>query len=108
MCYDRTAYGLRPMCATVCPSEALFYGTLEEFQSRRGGKPVNEFQFGDQTIRTKVFIVLESGEVRLDVDPYAHVTLPDANFTENAFDHVDPFAHLQSLPIVSGSTIGGD
>jgi Fe-S-cluster-containing dehydrogenase component len=102
------AYGLRPMCATVCPSEALFYGTLEEFQSRRVGKPVNEFQFGDQTIRTKVFIVLESGEVRLDVDPYAHVALPDANFTENAFDHVDPFTHLQALPVVSGPTIGGD
>ena len=23
MCYDRTSVGLRPMCATVCPSQAL-------------------------------------------------------------------------------------
>ena len=27
MCYDRTAFGKKPMCATVCPSEALYFGT---------------------------------------------------------------------------------
>ena len=27
MCYDRTSTGRKPMCATVCPSGALFYGT---------------------------------------------------------------------------------
>jgi Fe-S-cluster-containing dehydrogenase component len=27
MCYDRTSIGKKPMCATVCPSQALFYGT---------------------------------------------------------------------------------
>ena len=26
MCYDRTSVGLRPMCATVCPSQALSFG----------------------------------------------------------------------------------
>ena len=25
MCYDRTSVGLRPMCATVCPSQALAF-----------------------------------------------------------------------------------
>jgi len=30
MCYDRTSAGLRPMCATVCPSQALAYVTKEE------------------------------------------------------------------------------
>ena len=25
MCYDRTSVGMRPMCATVCPSQALSY-----------------------------------------------------------------------------------
>jgi len=25
MCYDRTSVGKRPMCATVCPSQALAY-----------------------------------------------------------------------------------
>jgi Fe-S-cluster-containing dehydrogenase component len=99
MCYDRTAYGLRPMCATVCPSEALFFGTLEEFQSRRGGHPVNEFQFGNQTIRTKVFMILPNDEVRLDVDVTAHMDGDGGRFQGDAFDHVDPFAHLEPLPV---------
>jgi hypothetical protein len=98
------------MCATVCPSEALFFGTLEEFQSRRKGTPVNQFQFGAQTVTTKVFMVLPDGQVRLDVDPFAHVELPQTRFSADAFDHVDPFAHLEPLPTVSiqASVPGGD
>ena len=30
MCYDRTSVGKKPMCATVCPSQALFFGTREQ------------------------------------------------------------------------------
>jgi Fe-S-cluster-containing dehydrogenase component len=26
MCYDRSSVGKKPMCATVCPSQALFSG----------------------------------------------------------------------------------
>ena len=29
MCYDRTSVGLKPMCASVCPSQALWFGTPE-------------------------------------------------------------------------------
>jgi Fe-S-cluster-containing dehydrogenase component len=29
MCYDRTSVGRKPMCATVCPSQALFFGTAD-------------------------------------------------------------------------------
>ena len=29
MCYDRSSVGKKPMCATVCPSQALFFGTRE-------------------------------------------------------------------------------
>ncbi|HSM57044.1 MAG TPA: 4Fe-4S dicluster domain-containing protein [Candidatus Sulfomarinibacteraceae bacterium] len=55
MCYDRTSVGLKPMCASVCPSQALFYGTREEIAALRPrSRPVNEFQFGRQTIRTRV------------------------------------------------------
>ena len=55
MCYDRTSTGLKPMCATVCPSGALFYGTREEIQPlRKSAVPVNRFQFGAQVIHTKV------------------------------------------------------
>ncbi len=54
MCYDRTSIGKKPMCATVCPSGALYYGTRDYVEKFRREKPVNEFQFGRQTVRTKV------------------------------------------------------
>lgn len=55
MCYDRTSAGKKPMCATVCPSQALFFGTREEVERLRPrSTPVNQFQFGNQTITTKV------------------------------------------------------
>ncbi|MFO1010788.1 MAG: 4Fe-4S dicluster domain-containing protein [Planctomycetota bacterium] len=55
MCYDRTSVGKKPMCASVCPSQALFYGTREEVERLRPrSRPVDEFRFGQQLIRTKV------------------------------------------------------
>lgn len=55
MCYDRTSAGKKPMCATVCPSGALFFGTREEVERLRPrSTAVNQFQFGQQTITTKV------------------------------------------------------
>ena len=43
MCYDRTSTGSRPMCATVCPSQALAYLRPEDIAVMRREKPVNEF-----------------------------------------------------------------
>ncbi|MBI4321838.1 MAG: 4Fe-4S binding protein [Chloroflexi bacterium] len=57
MCYDRVVEGKKPMCATVCPSGAIFYGTHEELAARQRGKPVNVHQFGRQTVRTRVYVV---------------------------------------------------
>jgi Fe-S-cluster-containing dehydrogenase component len=55
MCYDRTSEGKKPMCATVCPSGALFFGTHEQIeQLRPQSRPTNRFRFGDQVITTKV------------------------------------------------------
>ncbi len=55
MCYDRTSVGKKPMCASVCPSQALFYGTREEIERLRPrSRPVDTFVFGHQTITTKV------------------------------------------------------
>ena len=55
MCYDRTSVGKKPMCASVCPSQALFFGTRAEIaQLRPRSQPINTFQFGAQTITTKV------------------------------------------------------
>jgi Fe-S-cluster-containing dehydrogenase component len=57
MCYDRTSDGLKPMCASVCPSDALWYGTREEFERTRPGTLVNDWRFGNQDVRTKVSLV---------------------------------------------------
>jgi Fe-S-cluster-containing dehydrogenase component len=59
MCYDRTSVGKGPMCATVCPSGALKYGTRPEMEeSRPRSRPVFQFQFGEQTITTKVAMMV--------------------------------------------------
>ena len=55
MCYDRSSVGLKPMCASVCPSQALFFGTREEIEAARPqSAPIDRFRFGNQTITTKV------------------------------------------------------
>jgi Fe-S-cluster-containing dehydrogenase component len=54
MCYDRTSVGLKPMCASVCPSQALWFGTPDEFGATRTGTLVNEWWFGNQYVATKV------------------------------------------------------
>ena len=59
MCYDRTSVGKKPMCATVCPSQALFFGTREQIEQLRPlSAPVNTFQFGQQTITTQVYMMV--------------------------------------------------
>jgi Fe-S-cluster-containing dehydrogenase component len=75
MCYDRTSTGRKPMCATVCPSGALFYGPREEVeQLRKRSRPVNQFQFGQQTLRTKVNLMVprHSQAELLDVTAAMH------------------------------------
>jgi Fe-S-cluster-containing dehydrogenase component len=58
MCYDRSSVGKKPMCATVCPSQALFFGTREQIEQLRPmSMPVNRFQFGSQVISTRVFVM---------------------------------------------------
>ena len=71
MCYDRTSVGKRPMCATVCPSQALAYVRPEEIAKRRE-KPTNIFYFGEQKITTKVFMMApaEQDAIALDVVDY--------------------------------------
>ena len=68
-CYDRTSAGKRPMCATVCPSQALAFTTLEEIEQTRKGTAINRWVFGGETVETKVFVVVPQGtrEVRVDL-----------------------------------------
>ena len=59
MCTDRTSEGFAPMCASVCPSEALWYGTNEQFHEQRQGSLLRNFFFGRQEVRTKVYTVVD-------------------------------------------------
>jgi Fe-S-cluster-containing dehydrogenase component len=89
MCYDRTSVGKKPMCATVCPSQALFYGTEEEIAALRPqSAPTNRFQFGAQTITTRVFVMSPRGTVH---------TAPTVDVTSalGVSAGSDPFAHVE-------------
>jgi len=83
MCYDRTSAGLRPMCATVCPSQALAYVTKEEI-ARRREKPVNTFYFGAQRVTTKVLMMAppDADSISMDVLDFLwedeHAAVPPA------------------------------
>lgn len=67
LCYDRTVQGLQPWCAQTCPTDALWYGTFEEFNALRLGEPIRQTRFGEQDVRTRVYHVLPEGNERLDV-----------------------------------------
>jgi Fe-S-cluster-containing dehydrogenase component len=110
MCYDRTSVGRKPMCATVCPSQALFFGTREEIERLRPmSVPVNQFQFGEQTITTQVYMMVPralatraphvdvtaamsdhatSRAVTLKVIPSAHASLTEV-LNDDPFDGVE-------------------
>jgi Fe-S-cluster-containing dehydrogenase component len=68
MCYDRTSEGLKPMCASVCPTSAISFGRYEQIVPLRRTKPVNVHVFGNQHVETKVYLMLptDADEVRVD------------------------------------------
>ena len=68
MCYDRTSIGKRPMCATVCPSQALSFTTLEEIERTRHGVPVNTWRFGNEVVHRRVFVMRPSRQSTVQVD----------------------------------------
>jgi len=72
MCYDRTSAGKRPMCATVCPSQALAFTTREQIERTRQGSAINTWRFGGEVVRTKVFVVVPRGvsEVRIGLPAF--------------------------------------
>jgi hypothetical protein len=85
------------MCATVCPSQALFFGTRAELLALRPqSAPVNKFRFGDQTITTRVNVMVPRRTMPSHVDvtaameEHAHgrgLRLP-------VIDNADPFAEV--------------
>ncbi|MNG37730.1 hypothetical protein D3C84_1251660 [compost metagenome] len=56
------------MCATVCPSGALFYGTREQIEEMRpNSTPINNFIFGKEKVKTKVNIMMPKGSTELKI-----------------------------------------
>jgi len=46
------------MCATVCPTGAIFYGSVEELEADRpGAQAVDVFQFADAEVHTGCAVV---------------------------------------------------
>ena len=106
MCYDRTSVGKKPMCATVCPSQALYYGTREEIALLRPqSMPTNTFQFGQQTITTRVNVMVpRSKTAPAHVDVTAAMDEKPARRTVRldvlqdgraVVDALDPFAGVE-------------
>jgi hypothetical protein len=63
------------MCASVCPSQALFFGTRAEVEELRPlSRPVNTFRFGGQTITTQVNMMVPVAE------PLSHVDVTAAMY----------------------------
>ena len=95
MCYDRTAEGLQPMCASVCPTGALTFGKYEDVVPLRRTKPVNVHVFGNQRVETKVYMMLPTDadavemagdadrEGGLDLDPAVHESWIDTQVEES-------------------------
>jgi len=81
MCYDRTSVDLRPMCATVCPSQALSYVAPPKIAADRREQPVNLFRFGRGFVKTKVFMMMPSEQsvVAVDVIYYMWEAHEDGN-----------------------------
>jgi Fe-S-cluster-containing dehydrogenase component len=79
LCYDRTSVGKGPMCATVCPTQAIFYGTYEEWvlagRGQQGAKPVNVFYFGQQRVRTRNYVVMTNEDEALDLMALAEAAI---------------------------------
>jgi Fe-S-cluster-containing dehydrogenase component len=100
LCYDRTSQGKGPMCATVCPTQAIFYGTYEEWvvagRARQGARPVNVFYFGEQRVRTRNYVIMTEEDETLDLmamveqaDFGKSANIPQASADYNAEPWVD-------------------
>lgn len=95
MCYDRTAEGKKPMCASVCPSQALFFGTREEIeQLRPSSRAINQFQFGAQSINTKVHMLVPASDGEDSLRVTDHLGPPDVDdmMMAGLFDEEGGFA----------------
>jgi Fe-S-cluster-containing dehydrogenase component len=78
MCYDRSSVGKKPMCATVCPSGALTYTSMEEIQRTRQGIPINSWRFGNEEVKTKVHVMVPREVTKVEIGLVQINTTPPA------------------------------
>jgi Fe-S-cluster-containing dehydrogenase component len=69
LCYDRTSIGRAPMCATVCPSGALYFGSDDEIAELRTAQPLSRFSFGDEVVGTRNRFLVSAETGTLTVTP---------------------------------------
>jgi hypothetical protein len=67
------------MCATVCPSQALSYGPPDLVRQQRVSMPTNDFRFGNEHVRTKVFMMTPVSEPVIAVNVEDYMEKPDGS-----------------------------
>ncbi len=76
------------MCASVCPSQALYFGTCVEIETLRpNSRPIHTFVFGHQVIRTRVNLMVPKTSPVEQVDVVAAMYEPTIgnNLEEDLF-----------------------
>jgi Fe-S-cluster-containing dehydrogenase component len=68
MCYDRTSAGRKPMCASVCPSGALFFGPRHQVEALRRERATHVFAIGPRSVRTKVGVMVPAATEAVEMD----------------------------------------
>ncbi len=68
LCYDRTSLGQGPMCATVCPSQALLFVPRDQVSRLRANQPLREFQIGSLRVGTRNAVMVPDSETPLNLD----------------------------------------
>lgn len=77
------------MCASVCPSQCLYFGTREEIALLRpNSRPINQFQFGQQQIKTKVnmLVPVEDTDSNLNVTQHTGPQTIDDMMMEGLYE----------------------
>jgi len=67
LCYDRTSAGKKPMCATVCPSQALAFTTIEEIERTRQASAIRDWSFGAEHVQTRVYVVVPREVTQVEI-----------------------------------------
>ena len=103
MCFDRTSIGKKPMCATVCPSGALYYGPRSYIEANRRESPTRDFQFGAQPLRTMVNIMTAPEVTALPFDVLEF--LPWEGNQEEIEDLTDQLSLRPGAPDAAGAAV---